>query len=95
VSLKNLRDARTSTPAPCFLRKDFIFASWQVWETRPVTPTASSSIVAGLTIAPSHSSLCRELGWIPLSPRFHTSQNSTAPSLPGRIPRRNSSILRR
>jgi indole-3-glycerol phosphate synthase len=32
-SLKNLRDARKSVQLPV-LRKDFIFDSWQVWETR-------------------------------------------------------------
>ena len=32
-SLKNLRDARKSIQLPV-LRKDFIFDSWQVWETR-------------------------------------------------------------
>src|SRR5260370_1137678 len=32
-SLKNLRDARKAIQLPV-LRKDFIFDSWQVWETR-------------------------------------------------------------
>jgi indole-3-glycerol phosphate synthase len=32
-SLKNLRDARKSVQLPV-LRKDFIFDTWQVWETR-------------------------------------------------------------
>jgi len=32
-SLKNLRDARAKVQLP-ILRKDFIFDSWQVWETR-------------------------------------------------------------
>jgi indole-3-glycerol phosphate synthase len=47
-SLKNLRDARRATQLPA-LRKDFIFDSWQVWETRANDADSFLLIVAALT----------------------------------------------
>src|SRR5262249_947134 len=46
-SLKNLRDARKSVQLPV-LRKDFIFDSWQVWETRANDADSFLLIVATL-----------------------------------------------
>jgi indole-3-glycerol phosphate synthase len=46
-SLKNLRDARKSVAVPA-LRKDFIFDSWQVWETRANDADSFLMIVAAL-----------------------------------------------
>src|SRR2546426_12500574 len=46
-SLKNLRDARKSIQLPV-LRKDFIFDSWQVWETRANDADSFLLIVATL-----------------------------------------------
>ncbi len=47
-SLKNLRDARKAVNAPV-LRKDFIFDSWQVWETRANDADSFLLIVAALS----------------------------------------------
>jgi indole-3-glycerol phosphate synthase len=46
-SLKNLRDARKATQLPV-LRKDFIFDSWQVWESRANDADSFLLIVAAL-----------------------------------------------
>jgi indole-3-glycerol phosphate synthase len=46
-SLKNLRDARKEVSLPA-LRKDFIFDSWQVWETRANDADSFLLIVAAL-----------------------------------------------
>ncbi|MGB2633098.1 MAG: indole-3-glycerol phosphate synthase TrpC [Candidatus Acidiferrum sp.] len=46
-SLKNLRDARKEVALPV-LRKDFIFDSWQVWETRANDADSFLLIVAAL-----------------------------------------------
>ena len=47
-SLKNLRDARKASALPA-LRKDFIFDSWQVWETRANDADSFLLIVAALS----------------------------------------------
>lgn len=47
-SLKNMRDARKEIAAPV-LRKDFIFDSWQVWESRANDADSFLLIVAALT----------------------------------------------
>ncbi|HXT76993.1 MAG TPA: indole-3-glycerol phosphate synthase TrpC [Candidatus Eisenbacteria bacterium] len=49
-SLKNLRDARGQIPLPV-LRKDFIFDSWQVWESRANDADSFLLIVAALSDA--------------------------------------------
>src|SRR5262249_9126877 len=49
-SLKNLRDARKATELPV-LRKDFIFDSWQVWESRANDADSFLLIVAALSDA--------------------------------------------
>lgn len=46
-SLKNLRDARKNIQLPV-LRKDFIFDTWQVWETRANDADSFLLIVAAL-----------------------------------------------
>jgi indole-3-glycerol phosphate synthase len=46
-SLKNMRDARKEISAPV-LRKDFIFDSWQVWESRANDADSFLLIVAAL-----------------------------------------------
>jgi indole-3-glycerol phosphate synthase len=46
-SLKNMRDARREIAAPV-LRKDFIFDSWQVWESRANDADSYLLIVAAL-----------------------------------------------
>jgi len=46
-SLKNLRDARKNIQLPV-LRKDFIFDSWQIWETRANDADSFLLIVAAL-----------------------------------------------
>ena len=46
-SLKNLRDARNAVKLPVF-RKDFIFDTWQVWETRANDADSFLLIVAAL-----------------------------------------------
>jgi indole-3-glycerol phosphate synthase len=73
-SLKNLRDARKSTQLPV-LRKDFIFDSWQVWETRASDADSFLLIVAVLEDALLRDliALGRELGMEPLV-EVHTSQ---------------------
>lgn len=54
-SLKNLRDARKEVALPV-LRKDFIFDSWQIWETRANDADSFLLIVAAL-----NDSLLRDL----------------------------------
>src|SRR5260370_28905417 len=66
-SLKNLRDARKSIQLPV-LRKDFIFDSWQVWETRANDADSFLLIVAALEDALLRDLIVlgRELGMEPL-----------------------------
>src|SRR5713226_1328968 len=66
-SLKNLRDARKSIQLPV-LRKDFIFDSWQVWETRANDADSFLLIVATLNDALLRDliALGREIGMEPL-----------------------------
>src|SRR5947209_10952366 len=66
-SLKNLRDARKSVQLPV-LRKDFIFDSWQVWESRANDADSFLLIVAVLSEAQLKELLAlgRELGMEPL-----------------------------
>jgi indole-3-glycerol phosphate synthase len=66
-SLKNLRDARKSIRLPV-LRKDFIFDTWQVWETRANDADSFLLIVAALLDARLVEliGLGRELGMEPL-----------------------------
>lgn len=47
-SLKNLRNARKAVAVPV-LRKDFIFDSWQIWETRASDADSFLLIVAALS----------------------------------------------
>ena len=47
-SLKNMRDARKAVNVPV-LRKDFIFDTWQVWETRANDADSFLLIVAALS----------------------------------------------
>ncbi len=66
-SLKNLRDARKSIQLPA-LRKDFIFDTWQVWETRANDADSFLLIVAALRDAQLVEliSLARQIGMEPL-----------------------------
>ncbi len=66
-SLKNLRDARKSIQLPV-LRKDFIFDSWQVWETRANDADSFLLIVAILNdgLLRDLIALGREIGMEPL-----------------------------
>jgi len=66
-SLKNLRDARKAVQLPV-LRKDFIFDSWQVWETRANDADSFLLIVAtiGDELLKDLIALGRELGMEPL-----------------------------
>jgi len=66
-SLKNLRDARKNVHIPV-LRKDFIFDSWQVWETRANDADSFLLIVAALddALLADLIGLGRELGMEPL-----------------------------
>src|SRR5258708_17962792 len=66
-SLKNLRDARKAIQLPV-LRKDFIFDSWQVWETRANDADSFLPIVATLEDALLRDliALGREIGMEPL-----------------------------
>ena len=66
-SLKNLRDARKSIQLPV-LRKDFIFDTWQVWETRANDADSFLLIVAALRDAQLVEliNLGREIGMEPL-----------------------------
>jgi indole-3-glycerol phosphate synthase len=66
-SLKNLRDARKAIQLPV-LRKDFIFDSWQVWETRANDADSFLLIVATLSdgLLRDLVALGRELGMEPL-----------------------------
>jgi len=73
-SLKNLRDARKSIQLPV-LRKDFIFDTWQVWETRANDADSFLLIVAALQDAQLVEliALGRELRMEPVV-EVHTSQ---------------------
>jgi indole-3-glycerol phosphate synthase len=66
-SLKNLRDARKSIQLPV-LRKDFIFDSWQVWETRANDADSFLLIVSILNdgLLRDLLALGREIGMEPL-----------------------------
>jgi indole-3-glycerol phosphate synthase len=66
-SLKNLRDARRAIQLPV-LRKDFIFDSWQVWETRANDADSFLLIVATLGdgLLRDLIALGRDLGMEPL-----------------------------
>jgi indole-3-glycerol phosphate synthase len=66
-SLKNMRDARKEILAPV-LRKDFIFDSWQVWESRANDADSFLLIVAALNdiLLRDLIALGRELGMEPL-----------------------------
>jgi len=72
-SLKNLREARKTISLPV-LRKDFIFDSWQVWETRANDADSFLLIVATLDDGALREliALGRELGMEPLV-EVHTS----------------------
>jgi indole-3-glycerol phosphate synthase len=73
-SLKNLRDARKVVQLPV-LRKDFIFDSWQVWETRANDADSFLLIVATLAdgLLRDLIALGREIGMEPLV-EVHTSE---------------------
>jgi indole-3-glycerol phosphate synthase len=73
-SLKNLRDARKSIQLPV-LRKDFIFDTWQVWETRANDADSYLLIVATLSdgLLRDLLALGREIGMEPLV-EVHTSE---------------------
>jgi indole-3-glycerol phosphate synthase len=66
-SLKNMRDARKEVAAPV-LRKDFIFDSWQVWESRANDADSFLLIVAALNdvLLRELISMGRQLGMEPL-----------------------------
>lgn len=66
-SLRNLRDARKSVALPV-LRKDFIFDSWQVWETRANDADSFLLIIAALSdeLLLELIAVGRELGMEPL-----------------------------
>jgi indole-3-glycerol phosphate synthase len=66
-SLKNLRDARKAIQLPV-LRKDFIFDTWQVWETRANDADSFLLIVATLSdgLLRDLIALGREIGMEPL-----------------------------
>jgi indole-3-glycerol phosphate synthase len=66
-SLKNLRDARKAVQLPV-LRKDFIFDTWQVWETRANDADSFLLIVATLGdgLLRDLIALGREIGMEPL-----------------------------
>src|SRR5580692_9194985 len=66
-SLKNLRDARKAVKLPVF-RKDFIFDTWQVWETRANDADSFLLIVAALDdeLLRDLIALGRQLGMEPL-----------------------------
>jgi indole-3-glycerol phosphate synthase len=72
-SLKNMRDARKEIAAPV-LRKDFIFDSWQVWESRANDADSFLLIVAALEQVSLGEliALGRQLGMEPLV-EVHTS----------------------
>ena len=74
-SLKNLRDARKAIQLPV-LRKDFIFDSWQVWETRANDADSFLLIVATLSdgLLRDLIALSRELGMEPLV-EVHTGED--------------------
>jgi len=73
-SLKNMRDARKATQIPA-LRKDFIFDSWQVWESRANDADSFLLIVAALSdgLLGDLLALARELRMEPLV-EVHTAQ---------------------
>jgi indole-3-glycerol phosphate synthase len=73
-SLKYLRDARRAVKLPV-LRKDFIFDSWQVWETRANDADSFLLIVATLSdgLLRDLLALSREIGMEPLV-EIHTGE---------------------
>jgi indole-3-glycerol phosphate synthase len=73
-SLKNMRDARKATQIPA-LRKDFIFDSWQVWESRANDADSFLLIVAALDdgLLRDLMALARDLRMEPLV-EVHTAQ---------------------
>jgi len=73
-SLKNMRDARKAVHIPV-LRKDFIFDSWQVWESRANDADSFLLIVAALSdpLLRDLLALARELRMEPLV-EVHTAQ---------------------
>jgi indole-3-glycerol phosphate synthase len=73
-SLKNLRDARKNIQLPV-LRKDFIFDTWQVWETRANDADSFLLIVAALQDAQLAEliALGREMGMEPVV-EVHTAE---------------------
>ena len=66
-SLKNMRDARKSVALPV-LRKDFLFDTWQVWESRANDADSFLLIVAALEdgLLQELIAMGRELGMEPL-----------------------------
>ncbi|HEY2108659.1 MAG TPA: indole-3-glycerol phosphate synthase TrpC [Candidatus Acidoferrales bacterium] len=73
-SLKNMRDARKGVTLPV-LRKDFIFDSWQVWESRANDADSFLLIVAALddVLLGELIAMGRELGMEPLV-EVHTAE---------------------
>jgi indole-3-glycerol phosphate synthase len=73
-SLKNMRDARKGVTLPV-LRKDFIFDSWQVWESRANDADGFLLIVAALddVLLGELIAMGRELGMEPLV-EVHTAE---------------------
>jgi indole-3-glycerol phosphate synthase len=73
-SLKNMRDARKAIKTPV-LRKDFIFDTWQVWESRANDADSFLLIVAILSdgLLRELISLGREIGMEPLV-EVHTAE---------------------
>lgn len=85
-SLKNLRDARKAVQLPV-LRKDFIFDSWQVWETRANDADSFLLIVATLgdELLRDLIALGRELGMEPLVEVHNREELDRALEAGGRI----------
>jgi indole-3-glycerol phosphate synthase len=85
-SLKNMRDARKEIAAPV-LRKDFIFDSWQVWESRANDADSFLLIVAALDdlLLRELMSLGHELGMEPLVEVHTTAELERAMAAGARI----------
>jgi len=85
-SLKNMRDARKEITAPV-LRKDFIFDSWQVWESRANDADSFLLIVAALDdlLLRELMSLGHELGMEPLVEVHTTAELDRAMAAGARI----------
>jgi indole-3-glycerol phosphate synthase len=85
-SLKNMRDARKEITAPV-LRKDFIFDSWQVWESRANDADSFLLIVAALDdlLLRELMSLGHELGMEPLVEVHTTAELERAMAAGARI----------